>query len=233
MRRNTSILLANLAAWAILVIGANFASGCARSPAESFGMIGFKDMRVVFVSDSADVLIREESPRLLELAILPGSDVPETLVRTAAGQGLYTWGASCGSQFRPKRVTWDARMGLSHAKDGWNVGDAAVLRSYTRATNTDYIVVLNKVTLRRGQLARPDAGATIRSSFADVSLDISVIDAKEGKRVWRSPAQGRTESTDSLSRLAPKALDLAVDNFFAALPQVHRWGCRDLVDRFK
>jgi hypothetical protein len=233
MRRNTSIHLAKLAAGAILIIGATLATGCARSPAESFGMIGFKDMRVVFVSDSADVVIREESPRLMELAVLPGSDVPETLVRTAAGQDLYTWGASCGSQFRPKRVTWDARMGLSHASDGWNVGDAAVLRGYTRATNTDYIVVLNKVTLRRGQLAHPEEGFSVRPSFADVSLDISVIDAKEGKRVWRSPAQGRTQSMDSLSSLVPKALDLAVDNFFAALPQVHRWGCRDLVDRFK
>jgi hypothetical protein len=124
-------------------------------------------------------------------------------------------------------------MGLSHAKDGWNVGDPAVLRGYTRATNTDYIVVLNKVALRRGQLARPDEGYAVRPFFADISLDISVIDAKEGKRVWRSPAQGRVESTDSLSRLVPKAIDLAVDNFFAALPQVHRWGCRDLVERFK
>jgi len=233
MRRITSIHLAHLAAWAILVTVSAIGSGCARSPAESFGMIGFKDMRVVFVSDSADVVIREESPKLMELAVLPGSEVPETLVRSAAGNGLYLWGANCESQFRPKRVTWDPRMGLSHAVDGWNVGDAAVLRSYTRATNTDYIVVLNRVTLRRGQLARPDQGFTVRPSFADISLDISVIDAKEGKRVWRSPAQGRTQSTDSLSRLVPKALDLAVDNFFAALPQVHRWGCRDLVERFK
>lgn len=233
MPRNMSILLANRAAWAIFVIGAAFIAGCARSPVESFGMIGFRNMRVVFVSDSADVAIREESSKLLDVPVLPGSGVPETLVRTAAGQGLYSWGDGCGSQFRPKRVTWDARMGLSHAKDGWNVGDAAVLRSYTRATNTDYIVVLNKVALRRGQLARPDEGATVRPFFADISLDISVIDAKDGRRVWRSSAQGRTQSTDSLSRLVPKALDLAVDNFFAALPQVHRWGCRDLVERFK
>jgi len=233
MRRNKSIHLANVAALAILVTLATVPSGCARSPAESFGMIGFKDMRVVFVSDSAEVVIREESPKLMEMAILPGSDVPETLVRSAAGQDLYAWGTNCGSAFRPKRVGLDPRMGLSHAKDGWNVGDAAVLRGYTRATNTDYIVVLNKVSLRRGQLSRPDEGSTVRPSYADATLDISVIDAKEGKRVWRSPAQGRTQSTDSLSRLVPKALDLAADNFFAALPQVHRWGCRDFVERFK
>jgi len=233
MRRNTSIHLANLAVSACLVVAAAIVSGCARSPAESFGMIGFKDMRVVFVSDSADVVIREESPKLMEQAVLPGSEVPETLVRSAAGNDLYSWGANCGSQYSPKRVTLDPRMGLSHAVDGWNVGDAAVLRNYTRATNTDYIVVLNKVTVRRGQSAHPEEGFSVRPSFADVSLDISVIDAKEGKRVWRSPAQGRTQSLDSLSRLVPNALDLAVDNFFAALPQVHRWGCRDLVERFK
>jgi hypothetical protein len=60
-----------------------------------------------------------------------------------------------------------------------------------------------------------------------------VIDAKEGNRVWRSPADGRAESSGSPESLVPKAMDLAVDNFFAALPEVHRWGCRDIVDRFK
>lgn len=233
MHLDTPIHLTRFAAWAIPVAVSALGAGCARSPAESFGMVGFKDMRVVFVSDSSEVAIREASPKFLDAAILPGSGAPETLLRTAAGQDLYNWGANCGSQFQPKRVTWDPRMGLSRAKDGWNVGDAAVLRSYTRATNTDYIVVLNKVAVRRGQLARPDEGSTVRPFFAEVSLDISVIDAKEGNRVWRSPAQGRTQSTDSLSPLVSKALDLAADNFFASLPQVHRWGCRDFVDRFK
>jgi hypothetical protein len=206
-------------------------TGCARSPAESFGMIGFRGMRVVFVSDSSQVAMRDDSPSLLDVPYVPGSGVPETLVRVAAGHSLYVWGADCGSQFAPKRVTWDPRMGLSHASDGWNVGDVAVLRGYARATNTDYIVVLNRVSVRRGQ-AEVGERLAGKLPFAEVSLDISVIDAKEGNRVWRSPAQGRAESSSSPESLVPKAMDLAVDNFFAALPEVHRWGCRDIVDRF-
>jgi hypothetical protein len=231
MRRTTSNLLSSLSAAASFLAMGVLPTGCARSPAESFGMIGFRGMRVVFVSDSSQVAMRDDSPALLDVPYVPGSGVPETLVRVAAGHSLYVWGADCGSQFAPKRVTWDPRMGLSHASDGWNVGDVAVLRGYARATNTDYIVVLNRVNVRRGLGQTGERLSKL--PYAEVSLDISVIDAKEGNRVWRSPAQGRAESSSSPESLVPKAMDLAVDNFFAALPEVHRWGCRDIVDRFK
>lgn len=225
MRRIPSILFVALA----VLVG-----GCARSPVESFGMIGFRGMRVIFVSDSSDIQIRDESPRFQSVAAIPHPGSPEFLVRSATGQDLYGWGVNCGSEYVSKRVGWDPRMGLSHASDGWNVGDAPALRAYTRSTNTDYIVVLNRVIVRRGQVPhRPGDESPAKVYFTDVSLDISVIDAKIGRRVWRSPAQGRAETTDKLSELVPKALDLAVDNFYAALPQVHRWGCKDIVDRFK
>lgn len=207
--------------------------GCARSPVESFGMMGFRGQRVVFVSDSAEVSFKDESPALQEVRVLPVDGSPEVLLRQAAGQGLYEWGATCQSQFVPKRVTWDPRMGLSRASDGWNVGDAPYLLAYTRATGTDYIVILNKVMVKRGQVRHPGEASARKTFFSEASLDISVIDAKQGKRVWRSPAQSRYETQDSIPRMVPKALELAVDNFYAALPQVHRWGCRDLVDRFK
>jgi hypothetical protein len=206
--------------------------GCARSPVESFGLIGFRGQRVVFVSDSADAAVKEESPSLQDLPLFPLEGSPEVVLRQATGQGLYEWGASCQSQYIPKRVSWDPRMGLSHASDGWNVGDAPYLLAYTKSTNTDYIVVLNKVQVKRGQVRHPGEASLRKTFFAEVGLDLSVIDAKEGRRVYRSPASGRFESSDSLSRLVPRAMELAIDNFFTALPQVHRWGCRELVDRF-
>ena len=217
----------------VLATTVAFLSGCARSPAESFGMVGFRGQRVVFVSDSSEISIKEEAPPLLETPLFPKDGSPEILVRQAAGQALYEWGATCRSQFVPKRVSWDPRMGLSKASDGWNVGDPAYLLAYTKSTNTDYIVVLNKVSVKRSQVKQPGIALAKRPLYAEVSLDISVIDAKDGKRVWRSPAVGRFDSNDSLARLVPKALELAVDNFYSSLPQVHRWGCQELVDRFK
>ena len=143
MRRIPSTLVAFAAISAL-------ATGCSRSPAESFNTIGFRGMRVVFVSDSADVVIKDLSERVQKVAAMPRSNAPEVAIRQTVGNALYTWGDGCGSQYIPKRVSWDPRMGLAHATDGWNVGDAAVLRSYTRTTNTDYIVVLNRVNVRRG-----------------------------------------------------------------------------------
>lgn len=220
MRRFSSSLLA-FTAFALI------ASGCARSPAESFNTIGFRGMRVVFVSDSAEVVIKDQSERTRKVSPMPRTSAPEVAIRQAVGNSLYMWGDGCGSQYIPKRVTWDPRMGLTHATDGWNVGDAAVLRSYTRTTNTDYIVVLNRVNVRRGDVAKANL------SFTDVALDISIIDAKAGKRVWRSPAQSRTEAADSLETMVPQALELAVDNFFVSLPEVRRWGCRSVSERFQ
>ena len=226
MRRISPALLACTAA-------AIFSTGCSRSPVESFSSIGFRGMRVVFVSDSADVNIKDLSERVRKVAAMPRTAAPEVAIRQSVGANLYSWGEHCGSQYVPKRVTWDPRMGLSHATDGWNVGDAAVLRSYTRTTNTDYIVVLNRVSVRRGDVAKAGDGATSKLSFSDVALDISIIDARTAKRVWRSPAQARTEATDSLEQMVPQALDLAVDNFFVSLPEVRRWGCRNVGDRFQ
>ncbi len=208
-------------------------TGCSRSPAESFSTIGFRGMRVIFISDSADVQLKDQSERVRRVAAMPHSASPELAIRQAVGNGLYSWGLNCGSEYIPKRVTWDPRMGLSHATDGWNVGDPAVLRGYTRTTNTDYIVVLNRVNVRRGDVAKAGDGNNSKLSFTDVALDLSIIDAKSGKRVWRSPAQSRTEASDSLDQMVPQALDLAVDNFFVSLPEVRRWGCRSVGDRFQ
>lgn len=226
MRRFPSALLAIAAISAI-------AAGCSRSPAESFNTIGFRGMRVVFVSDSADVNIKDLSERVRQVAVMPRSTAPEVAIRQTVGDALYGWGEGCGSQFIAKRVTWDPRMGLAHATDGWNVGDPAVLRSYTRTTNTDYIVLLNKVNVRRGDVAKAGDGVRSKLSYSDVSLDLSIIDAKAAKRVWRSPAQARTEATDSLESMVPHALELAVDNFFVSLPEVRRWGCNTVGERFK
>lgn len=226
MRRIPSTLFAFAAISAL-------ATGCSRSPAESFNTIGFRGMRVVFVADSADVIIKDLSERVQKVSAMPRSNAPEVAIRQTVGSALYTWGDNCGSQYVPKRVTWDPRMGLAHATDGWNVGDAAVLRSYTRTTNTDYIVVLNRVNVRRGDVAKAGEGVKSKLSYSDVALDISIIDAKAAKRVWRSPAQARTEATDSLETMVPQALDLAVDNFFVSLPEVRRWGCRTVGDRFQ
>ncbi|MEN9307711.1 MAG: hypothetical protein RL173_1643 [Fibrobacterota bacterium] len=226
MRRISSALLA-CSTLALI------ATGCSRSPAESFTSIGFRGMRVVFVSDSADVNIKDLSERVQKVPAMPRTSAPEVAIRQIVGNSLYGWGEDCGSHYIAKRVTWDPRMGLAHATDGWNVGDAAVLRSYIRTTNTDYIVVLNKVSVRRGDVAKTGDGNNAKLSFADVSLDLSIIDAKTAKRVWRSPAQARTEASDSLEQMVPQALDLAVDNFFVSLPEVRRWGCRNVGDRFQ
>lgn len=190
-------------------------------------------MRVVFVSDSADINVKDLSERVRNVSAMPRTTAPEVAIRQAVGNALYAWGENCGSQYIPKRVTWDPRMGLAHATDGWNVGDAAVLRSYIRTTNTDYIVVLNRVNVRRGDVAKAGDLNPSKLSYSDVALDISIIDAKGAKRVWRSPAQARTEAADSLELMVPQALDLAVDNFFVSLPEVRRWGCRTVGDRFQ
>ena len=210
-----------------------FLAGCARSPAESFGMVGFRGMRVVFVSDSADVTIRDEAPRFAGIPVLPRPESPEVGIRMEVGQRLYAWGAACGSKFIPKRGSWDAKMGLSHASDGWNVADPAFLRNYARTTNTDYIVVLNRVIVRRGDVARSGELVLGKLGFSDVTLDISVIDAREGNRVWRSPAQGRFEALKELDGVTSRAINISIDNFYAAIPQVHRWGCADMVDNFQ
>ncbi|MBK9577912.1 MAG: hypothetical protein IPK50_08440 [Fibrobacterota bacterium] len=209
------------------------ATGCSRSPAESFGMIGFRGMRVVYVSDSADVTYRDEATRFESIPLLTRPESPEVAVRAEVGQRLYAWGANCGSKYVPKRGSWDPKMGLSKASDGWNVASPAFLRNYARTTNTDYIVVLNRVMVRRGDVTRSGEKVLGKLGFADITLDLSVIDAREGKRVWRSPAQGRAESLTELGSLTGKAIDISIDNFYAAIPQVHRWGCADMVDNFK
>lgn len=224
MRRFTLSLIA--------VMGV-LATNCSRSPAESFGMIGFRGMRVVYVSDSADITLKNESTRFESISVLPAGESPEVALRAEVGQRMYAWGANCGSKYVPKRGSWSPKMGLSHASDGWNVADPAFLRNYARTTNTDYIVVLNRVIVRRGDVTRSGEQVLGKLGFADVTLDISVIDAREGSRVWRSPAQGRAESLTELQGITSKGIDIAIDNFYAAIPQVHRWGCSDMVDNFK
>lgn len=208
-------------------------TGCARSPVESFKVLGFRGMRVIYVFDSADVEVKDRAPRFANVDVIRGQESPEVGVRSFTGQGLYAWGANCGAKFTPKRGSWDSRMGLSHASDGWNVGDVQVMRNYSRAVNVDYLVVLNRVAVTRGNVVQSGEQVKGTLGYSDVTLDISIIDTRDGKRVWRSLAQGRSEALDSLHRLTPKALEMAVDNFYASLPYVQRWECADLADRFK
>jgi long-subunit fatty acid transport protein len=115
---------------------------------------------------------------------------------------------------------------------GWNVGNAIVMRNYVRATQTDYLVVVNKVLVSRNEIDRAGAGQQGKIAQVEATLDISVIDAAAGKRVWRSQTQARAERVDSLEILARDAIRQAADNFFTSLPEARRWGCPEVLDRF-
>lgn len=205
---------------------------CSRAPAESFASEGIRDARVVFVSDSSDVVIKDESTRFKSIPLVRVGETPSTALRAATGKALVGWG-SCGARFMAKPGSFDPRMGLTRQADGWNVGNTQVLRNYVRTTGTDYLVLVNKIGITRADLERMGAGNVGQFAFADATLDISVIDARVGKRVWRSQATGRAERADSLEILGRDAIRMAVDNFFTALPDARRWSCPEMSDRFK
>lgn len=207
-------------------------ASCSRAPAEAFALDGLRDSRVVFVSDTSDVAIKDESTRFKGVPFVRVGETPATALRAATGKDLATWG-SCGAKYMSKSGSFDVRMGLSRQADGWNVGNAMVLRNYVKTTGTDYIVLLNKLSITRADLERMGAGNIGRFAVADAVLDLSVIDARGGKRVWRSQAQGRAERADSLEFLARDAIRMAVDNFFTSLPDSRRWSCPELGERFK
>lgn len=186
---------------------------------------------MVFVADSSDVVIKDESTRFKGIPFVRPGETPAPALRAATGKALVTWGA-CGSKYMSKAGSFDIRMGLARQTDGWNVGNIQVLRNYVKTTGTDYIVLLNKLSITRADLERVGAGNVGRFASAEAVIDLSVIDARVGKRVWRSQAQGRAERADSLDILGRDAIRMAVDNFFTALPDSRRWSCPELSDRF-
>jgi len=215
------------------VLALGLLASCTRAPSESFANYGIRDARVVFVADSSEIEIKDVAPRFRGVPFLRTGETPAIALRALAGRELAAWGLNCGSHFQPKGGSFDLRMGLVRQTDGWNVGNAQVMRNYVRATGTDYIVLLNKLTVTRGDLDRAGAGLQGKLGQGDAVLDLSVIDARAGKRVWRSQAQARAERADTLEYLGRDAIRQAVDNFFTSLPESHRWGCSDLNDRFK
>jgi hypothetical protein len=205
-------------------------SGCARGLAEGYGSMGFRDQKVVFVADQAEIKVRTTSEALKAIPYLRMGENTIKLTREVVRDSMTKWGSDCGAQFFPKEGSYSLRMGLMHAADGWNVADPNVVRNYSRANNTDYIVMVNSVEIRRGEVSN---AAGRRMLGADVNLDITVIDARQGLRSVRETTTGHFESADSLHALVPQALGLAVDNFFVGVPEARRWGCKGLADRFK
>lgn len=205
-------------------------SGCARGLAEGYNSMGFREQKVVFVADQAEVKAKTASETLKSLPYLHAGENTVKVVREVVRDSLTRWGSDCGAQFFPKEGSYSLRMGLMHAADGWNVADQNVVRSYARANNTDYLVVVNSIDIRRGEVSNA-AGKPMLG--ADVTLDITVIDARQGVRAVRETTTGHFESADSPSTLVQQALGLAVDNFFVGVPEARRWGCKGLADRFK
>lgn len=224
--------MARTTALSLCVVTLAAFTSCSRAPAESFASDGIRDARVVFVSDSSEVSIKDESTRFKTIPFVRAGETPTTALRAATSKALFSWGA-CGAKFMPKPGSFDPRMGLARQADGWNVGNPQVLRNYVKTTGTDYLVLVNKIAITRADLERAGAGNVGYFAVADAAIDISVVDARVGKRVWRSQAVGRAERADSLEHLGRDAIRMAVDNFFTALPDARRWSCPEMSDRFK
>ncbi|MCB9497212.1 MAG: hypothetical protein H6686_10055 [Fibrobacteria bacterium] len=207
-------------------------ASCTRAPSESFASHGLRDARVVFIADTAEIEIKDISSRFKGIPVLRPGENPASALPLVAGKELVGWGSGCGGHFLPKAGSYDPRMGLTRQPDGWNVGSAGTMRNYVRTTGTDYLVVLNKVSLTRSELDRMGAGTQGRIVQGEAGLDLSVIDARAGKRVWRSVSQAKAERVDSLELLARDAVRQAADNFFTSLPESRRWGCPEALDRF-
>ena len=214
----------------LAVIAAVGMSGCARGLAESYTSMGFRNQKVVFIADQADVAVRTTAPSLAKTPYFQDKEDASTILRQVTRDSLVAWGFDCGAHFFPKEGSYSLRMGLMHAADGWNVADQNVVRSYARANNTDYLVVVNSIDIHRGEVSNA-AGKPMLG--ADVTLDVTVIDARQGVRAVRETTTGHFESADSPSTLVQQALGLAVDNFFVGVPEARRWGCKGLADRFK
>jgi len=215
-----------------LLAAVGLTASCTRAPSETFSGNGFRDARVVIVADTSDIETKDVSPRFRGIPFVRPGETPAPALRAASGRELTAWGAGCGSRFQPKAGSFDVRMGLVRQADGWNVGNAIVMRNYVRATQTDYLVVVNKVLVSRNEIDRAGAGLQGKIAQVEATLDISVIDAAAGKRVWRSQSQAKAERVDSLEILARDAIRQAADNFFTSLPEARRWGCPEVLDRF-
>lgn len=204
-------------------------SGCARGLAEGYTSMGFRGQKVVVVADQAEVAARTTAASLQGRPYFAKGENLQQAFRNVVRDSLVAWGEDCGAQFFPKHGSYSLNMGLMHAADGWNVADPAVLRTYAKATGSDYLVVVNKVDVRRLDVRAAD-GAPVLGT--DLVLDLSVIDAQQGTRVARETITGHSEAATP-EQLVPKALGLAVDNFFVGVPEARRWGCQGLADRFE
>jgi len=222
MKRSYPLFLAAIAAVGM--------SGCARGLAESYTSMGFRNQKVVFIADQADVAVRTTAPSLAKTPYFQDKEDASTILRQVTRDSLVAWGFDCGAHFFPKEGSYSLRMGLMHAADGWNVADPSVVANYARANGTDYLVLINRVEVSRSEIRGASGNAMLG---ADIALDVSVIDARQGVRVARQTSLGHSERTDSLSLLMPQAMGLAVDNFFVSVPEATRWGCKELVNRFK
>ncbi len=222
MKRSIPLFLAAAAAIGL--------SGCARSLTENYTSMGFRYQKVGFITDEADVAARTDVPALKGVPYFRKGEDISTVMREVTRDSLVAWGRDCGSHFFPKAVSYTPRMGLMRAADGWNVVDPAVVKNYARANGTDYLVLVNRIEAKRSEVGSA-TGRTIYGN--DIGLDVSVIDARQGVRVARETSLGHAERSDSLDHLAPEAMGLTVDNFFASVPQVKRWGCKELLNRFK
>jgi len=207
-------------------------ASCSQAPSEAFAGKGFQDSRVVFVADSSDVEVKDVSLAFKDVPFLRKGETRSLVLRATTGRELSNWGLGCGSHFNSKAGSFDIRMGLSRQTDGWNVGNPVVMRNYHKITGTNYLVLLNKLSISRVEIERTGGGLQGKLGQGDAVLDISVIDVREGKRVWRSQVQARAERKDTLELLGRDAIRMAVDNFFTILPEAHRWGCSDMSDRF-
>lgn len=204
--------------------------GCARGLAEGYTSMGFRGQKVVVVADQADVVAKTTAASLEGKPYLAKGENLRNAFRSVVRDSLVAWGEDCGAQFFPKHGSYSLNMGLMRAADGWNVADPNVLRSYAKATNSDYLVVVNRIDVKRLDVRAAD-GAPILGT--DLTLDLSVIDAQAGTRVARETITGHSESAQAPEQLVTTALGLAVDNFFVGVPEARRWGCSGLSDRFE
>ncbi len=214
----------------LTVLGTFGLGGCARGIAEGYTSMGFRGQKVVIVADQAEVTARTTAASLDGKPYMAKGENIRNVFRNVVRDSMVAWGEDCGAQFFPKHGSYTLNMGLMRAADGWNVADPNVLRTYARATSSDYLVLVNRIDVKRLDVRAADGAAILGT---DLTLDVSVIDAQAGTRVARETITGHSEAAGAPEQLVPKALGLAVDNFFVGVPEARRWGCAELSDRFE
>jgi len=119
MKRSYSLFLVAIAAVGM--------SGCARGLAESYTSMGFRNQKVVFITDQADVAVRTTAPSLEKTPYFQDKEDASTILRKVTRDSLVAWGSDCDAHFFPKEGSYSLRIGLMHAADGWNVADPSVV----------------------------------------------------------------------------------------------------------